>query len=70
MQYDSDSKRYLIRDYLFKKPGDMIRAFVNSRDAVGLAFFHFPTAEVRDNILKDFSGKNIRVLMRQKGGNI
>lgn len=70
VQYDSDSKRYLIRDYLFKKPGDMIRAFVNSRDAVGLAFFHFPTAEVRDNILKDFSGKNIRVLMRQKGGNI
>lgn len=65
VQYNGVSQ-YLVRDSMLKKYGDKIRPFENSRDAVGLAFFHFPTIQIRDSVLRDFSGKYIKVLLKQE----
>lgn len=59
--YSDIASECLFREYLFKPIGSEVRAFSNSRDAVGLAFFKFPDQESRDAVLRDFTGKHVKL---------
>lgn len=61
VEYSSEAKKYLYKDFIFKKKGDKINKFSNARDAIGLAFFKFPSREIQSKILRDFDEKYIIV---------
>ena len=63
IEYDELAKKYLLRESFFKQPGDHVGAFEISRDAIGLAFFKFPDAVIRDGLMNDFTGNHIKILM-------
>lgn len=62
--YSPEARACLFREHLFIKLGDFTDSFNMSRDAVGLAFFRFPSLELRDQILGDFNGKHIEIHVR------
>lgn len=63
VRYSDLARASLIREHLLFEPGQDIHPFVMSRDAVGLAFFHFPDAQTRDTVLNDFAGVHIEVII-------
>ena len=63
IDYDDLAKKHLVRESYFKKRGDSIGAFCISRDAIGLAYFEFPDAITRDEIMNDFDGKHIEIIV-------
>ena len=63
IEYDDIAEKYLLRESFFIQPGDHIGAFEISRDAIGLAFFKFPDIAIRDEIMNDFKGSHIRIVM-------
>lgn len=65
VEYVEGTDKYLKRQHLFKHIGSQVRPFENSRDAVGLAFFEFPDMDTRDKVLRDFSGKYIKLGIEQ-----
>lgn len=62
--YSPEARACLLRENFFVKPGEFTDSFKLSRDAVGLAFFRFPSLELRDQVLGDFSGKHIDIHVR------
>lgn len=65
IEYSEIAKSCLQREYLLFEPGSAVRPFIMSRDAIGLAFFHFPNEKIRDDILDDFTGEHIRVIVKE-----
>lgn len=63
IEYDAIANKCLLRESFFKTPGDYIGAFEISRDAIGLAFFEFPDAAIRDEIMNDFRGNHVKIVM-------
>ena len=63
VDYDEAAKQFLLRESYFKKSGEFAGAFQISRDAIGLAFFKFPNTAIRDEIMNDFSGVHIKIVM-------
>lgn len=61
VSYSDVARKYLLREHFFVNKGERVAPFVISKNAVGLAFFHFPTKEIRDEVLNDFVGKHIKV---------
>lgn len=62
--FDQKAARYLQRISYFKEPGDFVGPFKISRDAIGLAFFQFDSFSERNEIMNDFTGKHIKILMK------
>lgn len=63
VEYSDVAKKCLLREHLLFEPGTVVHPFSMSRDAVGLAFFRFPSEEVRDDVLDDFVGKHVKVVV-------
>lgn len=61
IEYDELSKRYLLSETYFIKPGETVKPFMISRDAIGLAMFCFPDREDRDSIVNDFRHDHIKI---------
>ena len=61
--YDDLAGKFLYHQCLFIKEGDSVSPFYISSNAIGLAFFHFNDEASRDEVLTDFSGKHIKVLV-------
>lgn len=61
IEYSDIAKECLIKEHLFKPLGSEVCSFSNSRDAIGLAFFKFLNKELRDSVLRDFTGKHIKI---------
>ena len=63
VSYSDAAKAFLFREHFFVWEGDRIRPFIVCNDAAGLAFFHFQKETDSKEILSDFTGKHIRVLV-------
>ncbi len=61
VNYSEEAKECLLREHYFKQLGSMVQPFSNSRDAIGLAFFKFPNEKLQDEILRDFTGKHVKL---------
>lgn len=64
--YSEQAKSCLFREHYFIELGDTVGEFQMARDAIGLAFFHFPTRKLRDEILNDFEGRHIIINLKNK----
>ena len=63
--YSDVAKKCLLREHLLFEPGTVVHPFITSRDAVGLAFFCFPSEEIRNDVVDDFVGKHIKVVVEE-----
>lgn len=61
--YTRDTKASLYKEHLFIEKGERVNRFNTSRDAIGLAFFHFSDRISRDQILNDFNNQYIKVIL-------
>ena len=51
VRFSEEIRRYIIRTNVYKKPGDEVRFFANSADALGIVFFLFFSGEVMHRML-------------------
>ncbi len=65
VEYDELALKYLYRESYFKKRGEHIRSFEISRDAIGLAYFHFPNMEIRDAVINDVSFQHVKIVLKR-----
>lgn len=61
ISFSQETKKYLRRIYYFKKSGESVSSFSQSRDALGLAFFCFPDRKTGREILENFEGKYVQI---------
>lgn len=64
VEYSTEAKKCLLRESYFIEPGNEVHRFLKSWDAIGLAFFSFPTIGLRDEVLNDFAGKHIQIKLK------
>lgn len=62
--YSAVARKCLYKEHIFAKIGEPIGKFDISRNAIGLAFFHFPSEEMQNAVLRDFGGEHIRVKLK------
>ena len=63
MEYDPAIRPFLLNEVFFVNCGERVNRFAVARDAIGLAFFRFPSAEIRNAVLGDFRGKYLRPVL-------
>ena len=61
--YTHDAKKCLYKEHFFIGKGEKVNCFNTSRDAIGLAFFHFPDKTLRNQVLNDFNNQYIKVIV-------
>ncbi len=65
ISYSDEIKKHIIRDVIYKKPGDSVEYFDNASKALGIVFMKFDSAEEADAILTEIS-KHITVKVEEK----
>ena len=63
IEYSSELEPYILRTNVYKKPGDAVRYFGNSADALGIVFFRFPDEKTMLET-EERMGELIRILLR------
>ena len=62
VNYSDEVKPYIIKECIYKQPGDKIEIFDNASKAVGIVFLKFNNSRDMDNILSNISDKITVVL--------
>ena len=61
---DEEIRRYIVRENVYKKPGDEVHFFSNSADAIGIVFFRFPSEEVMHEMLGSIND-HIQIILKE-----
>jgi len=60
IEYSTEIENYIIKEKIYKKPGDKVNFFANAADALGIIFFKFPDQETMIKMEEEMNN-NIRV---------
>ena len=55
VKYSEEIRPYIIRECIYKKPGDPVEYFDNAAKALGIVFFHFDSEETMHRLLRNIN---------------
>ena len=61
-QYSPEIRRHIVRECVYKKPGDSVEYFDNAAKALGIVFFRFDSREEMRSMLDDIN-RHIKILV-------
>ena len=62
VELDPLLKKYVIRENIYKAPGDEVRRFANASDALGIVFFRFPDRETMI-MMEEHMHEHVRIVL-------
>ena len=62
VEFSLEIKKYIIRENIYKKPGDEVRYFANAADVLGIVFFRFPDQETMISMEENMN-HHVRIIL-------
>lgn len=66
VEFSPEIKKYIVRENIYKCPGDKVECFSNAADALGIIFFRFPDQETMLES-EEHMNDNVKVILRHDG---